>query len=127
MPDCSKRETRNPPFITLRSEAQNGITSGRLRALRDGYEQSADSLSMEPWMLPSCFRRLASSPDLPLMLTVAEAAEALRISRTTAYKLVELNRSSSGRAGLPHVRLGGRVLVGRVDITAITGVPLDAA
>lgn len=68
-----------------------------------------------------------SIAELPLMLTVAEAAEVLRISRTTAYKLVELNRATSGRAGLPHVRLGGRVLVRRVDIAAIAGVPLDAA
>lgn len=68
-----------------------------------------------------------SLAEMPLMLTVGEAAEVLRISRTTAYKLVELNRSTSGRAGLPHVRLGGRVLVRRVDLAAITGAPLDPA
>jgi excisionase family DNA binding protein len=55
------------------------------------------------------------------MLTVAEAASVLRISRTTAYKLVEMHRTTGGRSGLPHVRLGGRVLVRRVDLAAITG------
>lgn len=64
---------------------------------------------------------------LPLMLTVDEAAGVLRISRTTAYKLVEFHRASAGRAGLPHVRLGGRALVRRVDLAEIVGVPPDAA
>lgn len=64
---------------------------------------------------------------LPLMLTVNEAASVLRISRTTAYKLVELCRTTSGRSGLPHVRLGGRVLVRRVDLAEIVGEPNDAA
>lgn len=41
-----------------------------------------------------------SLTELPLMLTVAEAAEVLRISRTTAYKLVEMHRTSGGRSGL---------------------------
>jgi excisionase family DNA binding protein len=58
---------------------------------------------------------------LPLMLTVGEAAEVLRISRTSAYKLVELHRTTGGRVGLPHVRLGGRVLVRRIDLAAIVG------
>lgn len=62
-----------------------------------------------------------SLADLPLMLTVGEAAEVLRISRTTAYKLVELHRSTGGRVGLPHVRLGARVLVRRLDLATITG------
>lgn len=65
--------------------------------------------------------------ELPLMLTVGEAAAVLRISRTSAYKLVELHRSTNGRVGLPHVRLGGRVLVRRVDVAEIVGVSPDAA
>ena len=62
---------------------------------------------------------------LPLMMTVTEAAVVLRISRTTAYKLVELHRTTKGRAGLPHVRLGNRVLVRRVDLAEIVGLPAD--
>jgi excisionase family DNA binding protein len=77
--------------------------------------------------LPDRSSAVETLVGLPLMLTVDEAAGVLRISRTTAYKLVELHRSSAGRAGLPHVRLGGRVLVRRVDLAEIVGVPPDAA
>jgi hypothetical protein len=59
---------------------------------------------------------------VPLMLTVAEAAEILRISRTSAYKLAEEWRYTHGASGLPTVRLGGRVLVRRVDLAVIVGL-----
>jgi excisionase family DNA binding protein len=65
---------------------------------------------------------ISSLDGLPLMLTVAEAAEVLRVGRTTAYKLVELHRTSNGRTGLPHVRLGSRVMVRRVDLAEIVGL-----
>jgi len=58
---------------------------------------------------------------LPLMLTVAEAAQVLRVSRTTAYRLVQEHHASGGASGLPHVRLGSRVFVRRVDLAAIVG------
>lgn len=67
-----------------------------------------------------------SLDGLPLLLTVGEAAEVLRISRATAYKLVEVHRSTGGQTGLPHVRLGSRALVRRVDLAAITGWQSDA-
>jgi len=56
------------------------------------------------------------------MLTVAEAAEVLRISRTSAYKLAEEWRVTRGVSGLPTIKLGGRVLVRRVDLAVIVGV-----
>jgi len=56
------------------------------------------------------------------MLTVAEAAEVLRISRTSAYKLAEEWRVTRGTSGLPTIKLGGRVLVRRVDLAVIVGV-----
>ena len=59
--------------------------------------------------------------ELPLMLTVAEAAEVLRISRSSAYKLAEEFRVTGGASGLPFVRLGGRLLVRRVDLAVIVG------
>jgi excisionase family DNA binding protein len=64
---------------------------------------------------------------LPLMLTIEEAAGILRISRTSAYKLAEEYRRSGGSSGLPHVRLGSRLLVRRADLAEITGTPPDAA
>lgn len=70
---------------------------------------------------------VSSLDGLPLMLTVAEAAEVLRVSRTTAYKLVELHRTTNGRTGLPHVRLASRVLVRRVDLATIVGLPPDGS
>jgi excisionase family DNA binding protein len=69
----------------------------------------------------------ASLDDLPLMLTIDEAAHVLRVSRTTAYKLVNLHRRTNGALGLPHVRLGSRLLVRRVDLADIVGVPPTAA
>ncbi len=64
----------------------------------------------------------ATLEGLPLMLTIAEAAEVLRISRSSAYKLAEEHRTSGGASGLPTVRLGGRLLVRLVDLAAIVGL-----
>ncbi len=64
----------------------------------------------------------ATLVGLPLMLTVAEAAEVLRVSRTSAYKLAEEWRSTRGASGLPTVRLGSRIVVRRVDLAAIVGL-----
>ena len=59
--------------------------------------------------------------DLPLMLTVAEAATVLRVSRTSAYQLAEEWRRTNGASGLPTVKLGSRLLVRRVDLARIVG------
>lgn len=80
---------------------------------------------MRPTPLSS--RRHPASPTStlagsPVMLTVGEAAEVLRISRTSAYKLAEEWRTTNGTSGLPMVRLGCRLLVRRVDLAAIVGL-----
>jgi excisionase family DNA binding protein len=59
------------------------------------------------------------------MLTVAEAAVVLRVSRTTAYKLAEEWRTSDGRDGLPVVKLGRRLVVRRVDLAKLVGQPAE--
>ncbi len=64
-----------------------------------------------------------SLDGLPLMLTVSEAAAVLRVSRTTAYKLADDWRTSGGREGLPVVKLGRRLVVRRVDLAALVGLP----
>ena len=71
-------------------------------------------------------RRAPAAPvgldELPLMLTVGEAAEVLRISRTSAYKLAEEWRTTRGVSGLPTIKLGGRLLVRRADLAVIVGL-----
>ena len=49
----------------------------------------------------------ASLEQLPLLLTVEEAAGILRIGRTLAYELARRDEASGGTAGLPVMRLGG--------------------
>jgi len=63
------------------------------------------------------------APALPptdrLCLTVAETADALRVSPRSIYTLAE-------RQGLPTIRLGGRRLVRRADLEAwIAAQPVD--
>lgn len=72
------------------------------------------------------FPAITTLSDLPLMLTVSEAAEVLRIGRATAYKLIEEHRVTRGAAGLAHVRLGSRIMVRRVDLARIVGADLPA-
>ena len=62
--------------------------------------------------------------SLPLMLTVGEAAGVLRLSRSAAYKLAQEWEATKGRAGLPVVRFGSRMLVRRVDLAPLVGVDL---
>lgn len=57
--------------------------------------------------------RFASASELPLLLTVEEAAEVLRIGRTLAYSLAHRYEESGGVTGLPVIRLGGCLRVPR--------------
>ena len=61
-------------------------------------------------------------PEVPL-LTVAEAAELLRIGRSLAYQLAGEYIASGGVSGLPVVRLGGCLRVPRWALLelALTG------
>lgn len=46
----------------------------------------------------------------PPYITVTEAAERLRISRTLAYELAHRYLLTGGKEGLPVIRLGSRIL-----------------
>lgn len=57
------------------------------------------------------------SPDeLPLMLTVEEAAQLCRISRSSAYELAREYERTDGASGLPVVRIGRRLRVPRTQL-----------
>lgn len=68
-------------------------------------------------------RPVTSLAGLPLVLTIAEAAVVLRISRTSAYKLADEWRRTGGISGLPVVELGSRLVVRRADLAAIIEPP----
>jgi excisionase family DNA binding protein len=64
-----------------------------------------------------------TTPDLPptgrLCLSVAEAADAIRVSPRQIYNLAR-------EAGLPTIRLGGRRLIRRADLeTWLSAQPVD--
>lgn len=54
-----------------------------------------------------------AAAELPLLLTVEEAAAVLRIGRTLAYSLAHRYEESGGVAGLPVIRLGSCLRVPR--------------
>jgi hypothetical protein len=57
-----------------------------------------------------------SLEELPLFLTIEEAAEILRISRWAAYEQARIWRETGGRSGLPVVTLGRCLRVPRSAI-----------
>ena len=69
---------------------------------------------------------IRSLADHPLMLTVTEAASVLRLSRATAYKLVDEHRATHGAAGIEHVRFGSRILIRRSDLARLVGADAPA-
>jgi len=59
---------------------------------------------------------LRNLEDLPLVLTIEEAAEILRISRWAAYEQARIWRESGGRHGLAVLTLGRCLRVSRATI-----------
>lgn len=53
---------------------------------------------------------------VPEFLTVEEAAELLRIGRTSAYALAREWRATGGRSGLPVIELGRQLRVPRAAL-----------
>lgn len=56
---------------------------------------------------------MTSLEDLPLVLTIEEAAEVLRISKWAAYEQARMWRESGGRSGLRVVTFGRSLRVPR--------------
>ena len=66
---------------------------------------------------------LASLPDRPDFLTVAEAARVLRIGRTAAYDQAGAYFASGGEEGLPVLRIGRQLRVPVASIESWLGRP----
>jgi excisionase family DNA binding protein len=62
--------------------------------------------------------------EVPDFFTVEEAARILRISRSTAYRLVRLYLETGGREGLPVVVVGGLYRVPRLALEQLAGGPV---
>ena len=63
---------------------------------------------------------------LPILLTVEEASELLRIGRTKAYAMAREWRETDGRSGLPVVDLGNVLRVPRQGLEDLLGTELSA-
>ncbi|HET6873606.1 MAG TPA: helix-turn-helix domain-containing protein [Acidimicrobiales bacterium] len=72
-------------------------------------------------------RRDAEADDLPVVLSVEEAAAFLRIGRTSAYELARRYEATGGREGLPVVRLGRLLRVPRAGLLRLLELPDPAA
>ena len=66
------------------------------------------------------------SEGLPLLLTVEEAGELLRIGRTKAYAMATEWRETEGRSGLPVIDLGHVLRVPRRALEDLFGIELPA-
>ena len=64
--------------------------------------------------------------QIPLLLTVEEAGELLRIGRTKAYAMTREWRETGGRSGLAVIDLGNVLRVPRQAIEDMIGADLSA-
>lgn len=63
--------------------------------------------------------------EIPVLLTVEEAGELLRIGRTKAYAMTREYRETNGQSGLPVVELGKILRVPRSALEQLIGSDLS--
>jgi hypothetical protein len=68
-----------------------------------------------------------SFDELPVFLTVEEAAAVLRIGRTSAYVLCNRWRATGGETGLPCVQVGRQLRVPRAALARMAETAGTAA
>ena len=66
-----------------------------------------------------------SDSEAPVLLTVEEAGELLRIGRTKAYAMAREWRETDGRSGLPVIDLGHVLRVPRQALEELVGTDLS--
>lgn len=80
---------------------------------------------MRPTDHPSDLTADGPAPGpMPVLLTVEEAAELLRIGRTTAYALTREWRATNGASGLPVINVGRKLRVPLRQLELLAGGPL---
>lgn len=72
-------------------------------------------------------KRVGRLQELPLALTVAEAAELLRVSPSTIYELIHRYRATGGAEGIPARRLGRSLRIPRIVLFRMLGLETDAS
>ena len=72
-------------------------------------------------------RPSGSLDELPVVLTVEEAAEILRIGRGAAYELARRWRETDGEEGLPVVTFGRSLRVPRAALLRLLDVEANVA
>jgi transposase len=72
---------------------------------------------------PSSVSPVVEAENLPVVLSVDEAAAFLRIGRTCAYELARRYENTGGAEGLPVVRLGRLLRVPRAGLLRLLELP----
>lgn len=69
----------------------------------------------------ACKDAVRTFDELPVVMTVEQAASVLQIGRSLAYELTRVWRETNGREGLPVICLGHSLRVSRAALAELLG------